>query len=380
MILAAGRVVALDTEFAPGHLVIEEGLITALGEGIPSHADLVFPDGVALPGFIDLQVNGGGGTDLLSATEEDVEHLSRYLASTGTTGFLPTLVSAPPVRVRAAMGVLRRVRPPGAEILGLHLEGPVLSPAQRGAHDAHHLRTPDDPEVRALYAAALPDLQLVTLAPELPGAEALVRWLVRRNVVVSIGHSDATYQEATRALEGARMVTHLFNAMRGMHHREPGVVGAALLDDQCVCGLIADGLHVHPAVVRLAFRLLGADRIALVTDACAAAGMPPGTYTLGDQTVHLGPDGAPRLADGTLAGSALRMDDAVGNLVRWGIPLRDAARSAATTPARLLGLVDRGALAPGLRADVCVLDAAYRTVLTLVAGRIAFRAEGAWGA
>jgi N-acetylglucosamine-6-phosphate deacetylase len=166
------------------------------------------------------------------------------------------------------------------------------------------------------------------------------------------------------------MVTHLFNAMGAFHHRDPGLVGAALDDAQCVCGLIADGVHMHPAVVRLAYRVLGPDRIALVTDAVAAAGMPPGDYLLGERSISVTGDGQVRLVDGTLAGSALRMDTAIANLVRWGIPLRDAVRMAATTPARLLGLTDRGRIAPGMRADLCVLGPDGLASLTVVAGRV----------
>ncbi len=374
MIVAAGRVVGVDREFGPGYVAVEGGLIAAVGEGIPAGTEWVFPQGTLVPGFIDLQVNGGFGIDLLTADELQVEKLSLHLAATGTTGFLATLITAPPDRVRSALEVLRRARPRGAALLGVHLEGPVLNPDRCGAHDPRHLRAADDPEVWQLVSYALPDLQVFTVAPELPGAEALIQRLERERVIVAIGHTEATYEQALRALLHARMVTHLFNAMRGLHHREPGVVGAALEDPRCVLGLIPDGVHVHPAVVRLVYRLVGPDRIVLTTDACAAAGMPPGTYTLGGREVTVGPDGVPRLPDGTLAGSTLRMDRAVANLVRWGIPLVDAVRSASTTPARLLGLSDRGALVPGMRADLCVLDEAFCPVLTLVAGEVVYEA------
>jgi len=370
MILAAGRVIGATREFAPGHVVVESGLITVVGEGIPRDADWVFPRGTLVPGFVDLQVNGSFGVDCLTADEAQVEKLSCDLATTGTTGFLATLVSGPMEWLRRAVRTLRRARPAGARLLGIHLEGPVLNPRRCGAHDPRHLRAPDDPEVWDLIADALPDLQVCTLAPELPGAEDLMRRLVQERVVVAIGHTDATYEEARRALEHARLVTHLFNAMRGLHHREPGVVGAVVEDPRCVVALIPDGVHLHPAVVRMVYRLLGPDRLVLTTDACAAAGMPPGTYTLGGREVSVGSDGIPRLADGTLAGSGLRMDAGIANLVRWEIPLADAVRSGATTPARLLGLADRGAIVPGLRADLCVLDEDYRAVLTVVAGQI----------
>ncbi|MCS7172522.1 MAG: N-acetylglucosamine-6-phosphate deacetylase [Armatimonadetes bacterium] len=374
MILAAGRVLGATREFAPGHVVVRSGRIAAVGEGIPRDADWVFPTGHLVPGFVDLQVAGGFGVDLLTADEAQVDELSRRLATTGTTGFLATLVSAPVDRLRHALRVLRRARPLGAALLGVHLEGPVLNPARAGAHDPRHLRAPDDPEVWRLIADALPDLRMCTLAPELAGAEALIRRLREEGVVVAIGHTDATYEETRRALQHARMATHLFNAMRGLHHREPGVVGAVVEDLRCLVGLIPDGVHLHPAVVRLVYRLVGPDRVVLTTDACAAAGMPPGTYTLGGRKISMGPDGTCRLPDGRLAGSSLRMDQGIANLVRWGIPLADAVRGASTTPARLLGLTDRGILLPGMRADLCVLDEEFRAVFTLVAGEIAFPA------
>ncbi len=377
MIVAAGRVVADGGDLVPGHVVVERDRVARVAEGLPSGADYTFPDGTLVPGFIDLQVNGGAGVDLLDCAPADVERLCRYLAGTGTSAFLPTLITAPPDRISRALSVLRQSRPAGATVLGVHLEGPVLNPARRGAHDSRVLASAGDPSVQALYDAARPDLRLVTLAPELPGALDLIARLTAQGVVVSLGHTDATYAQAAEAFRrGARMVTHLFNGMRGLHHREPGIIGAAFEDAHAVCGLIADGVHVHPAMIRLAHGILGARRIALVTDAIAAAGMPPGEYRLADRAVTVQVGDAPRLPDGTLAGSTLRMDEAVRNLVSWGIPLRDALQSASFVPARVLGLTDRGALAAGARADVCVLGADGRATLTVVGGGVVFRGPG----
>jgi len=373
MIVGAARIVAAEADFAPGHLAVEGDHISAVGAGIPPGADRVFPDGTAIPGCIDLQVNGACGVDLLDCDAAAVSRLSDYLASTGVSGFLPTLVSAPAERISKALQAIRDARPAGAAILGVHLEGPVLNHQKKGAHHPRWLRASGDPEVRAMYANALPDLRVVTLAPELPGTEALMDWLLRERVLISLGHTDATYEQTTQAFgQGARMVTHLYNAMRTFHHRDPGVVGAAFDDPRCVCGLIADGVHVHPAAVRLAYRLLGAERVALVSDAVAAAGMPPGTFTLGNRPIRLKAGDTPRLEDGTLAGSVLRMDQAISNLIGWGIALRDAVFSSSQVPARLLGITDRGALAPGLRADLVILGRDGRAVFTLVGGRIAY--------
>ncbi len=377
MIVAAGRVVADGGDLLPGHVVVEGDRVGRVAEGLPSGADYTFPEGTLVPGFIDLQVNGGAGVDLLDCASADVERLCRHLAGTGTTAFLPTLITAPPDRIHRALSVLRQARPAGAAVLGVHLEGPVLNPARRGAHDSRVLASAGDPSVQAVYDTARPDLRLVTLAPELPGALDLIARLTAQGVVVSLGHTDATYAQAAEAIRrGARMITHLFNGMRGLHHREPGIIGAAFEDTNAVCGLIADGVHVHPAMIRLAHKILGARRIALVTDAIAAAGMPPGEYRLADRAVTVQVGDAPRLPDGTLAGSTLRMDEAVRNLVSWGIPLRDALHSASLVPARLLGLTDRGALAAGARADVCVLGADGRATLTVVGGGVVFRGPG----
>jgi len=373
MIIAAGRVIAADQDFVPGYVNVEGESIAAVGPGIPNDADRVFPEATVLPGLIDLQVNGANGIDLLDCDAPAVARLSTHLASTGVTGFLPTLVSASLERIGEALRAVREARSSGAVILGVHLEGPVLNHQKHGAHQARWLRLPGDAEVRTLYANAFPDLRIVTLAPELPGADALVDWLVRERVVVSLGHSDATYEQAAAAFSrGARMVTHLFNAMRPFHHRDPGIVGAAFDDPRCICGLISDGFHIHPSAIRFAYRMLGAGRIAVVTDSVAAAGMAPGTYSLGGKAIRLKAGDAPRLEDGTLAGSVLRLDQAIGNLQNWGIAFRDAVASCTQVPARVLGLTDRGALAPGLRADVTVLDRTSRAILTLVGGKITY--------
>lgn len=369
-VLAAGTVVAADRDLVPGYVVVEDGTVAEVGEGVPRLADYSFPQGAILPGFLDLQVNGAAGVDFLTATPGEFARAQAYLASTGTTGFLATLVTAPGEAVRRAGHVVGAAQPLPAQALGLHLEGPALNPARAGAHDRRWMVRPKDPQLRELLVELKPVVRMVTLAPEMPGGPELVRWLADQGVVASLGHTDATYMQAQEAFSaGARMVTHLFNAMRSLHHREPGVVGAALEEGAWVCGIVADGIHVHPATFRMAYRLLGPDRIALVTDAASAAGAPAGRYTPGGRPVMRREQDAPRLPDGTLAGSVLRMDEAVANAVRWGASLRDAARMASTTPARVLGLRDRGEIRPGLRADLCVLVEG-RAVLTLVAGEV----------
>jgi N-acetylglucosamine-6-phosphate deacetylase len=373
----AARVIADDRDYAPGHVIVRGGRVEAVEAGYASGAAHAFPRGTLAPGFVDLQVNGCAGVDFLDADAEDVSRAARFLASTGTTAFLPTIISSPLPRARAALDAIRAAKaaqgPDAARIVGVHLEGPALNPARRGAHEAANLRAPGDADVAALVAAAGPMLALFTLAPELPGARALARSLRAAGVVVALGHSDAEYDVARDAfVEDVQMVTHLFNAMRGIHHRSPGPIAAAALDARCVVGVIADGAHVHAALAALTFRWFGADRVCLVTDATAAAGMPPGAFALGGRRVHKAAGDAPRLPDGTLAGSALRLDEAVANLASWGVPLRDAALAAARTPANVIGLRDRGRIAPGARADLCVLDETLQCRCTVIEGEIAW--------
>jgi N-acetylglucosamine-6-phosphate deacetylase len=263
----------------------------------------------------------------------------------------------------------------GAQPLGLHFEGPYLAPERRGAHSPAHLRAPDRDEIAHWSRDA--GVAIVTLAPELPGALDMLRDLVDRGVVVSLGHSSATAGEATGAVDaGARWVTHLFNAMAPLHHRDAGLVGVALTDERLAVGLIADGLHVDPLVVAIAARSLG-PRLTAVTDAVAALGMPPGRWALGDVEALSGDDGV-RLADGTLAGSLLSLDRAVDNLTTFaGAGLDEALTAASSAPARLLGVDgERGALAPGTWGDLVLLDRAgphLEVAATVIGGVVVHR-------
>jgi len=294
------------------------------------------------------------------------------LPETGTTAFLPTYITAPVPELVASLRKARKIAaevPKGARILGVHLEGPFLSRARPGAHRPDWMVPPSAAAVAELLAAGQGVLRLVTLAPEVDGALAAVATLAAAGVLVSVGHSDATARQVADAADaGARMVTHLFNAQRGLHHREPGVVGQALTDPRLTSGLIVDLAHVAASVCALAFAA-APGRICLVTDATAGAGMPPGRYVLGGEPVELPPGGgAPVRRDGTLAGSALRMDLALANAVGVGLGLAAAVAAATRIPADLIGRPDLGRLAPGAAADLAWLDDDLHPLATWAGG------------
>ncbi len=373
-IMLAGRTLLPDGSFSETTVRIQDQRIDAVQAGIDPQADVV-TSGWIVPGLIDLQVNGGFGFDV-TADPTTASALAVKLPTTGVTSFMPTIITSPleqyPALLRAFKETVHRAM--GANILGVHLEGPFLSPARVGAHNPALLRAPSVDDYDRCMASG--SVRMVTLAPELPGALALVRHLVARGVVVSAGHSNATYAQAQAGFEaGITWGTHLFNAMSPLGHREPGLAGALVASD-VTSGLIVDGIHVHSAVVKAAWRAKGADGLTLVTDAMSAAGMPPGEYRLGDRQVFVD-DSSARLADGTLAGSILHMDAAVRNVMAYtGCSLADAVRMASTTPARLLGIANRkGRIAPGCDADLVVLDESLHVAMTMVGGAVVHQAE-----
>ncbi|HUO83627.1 MAG TPA: N-acetylglucosamine-6-phosphate deacetylase, partial [Thermoanaerobaculia bacterium] len=323
-------------------------------------ADWSAGDGLLVPAFVDVHVHGGAGHDFMDASEEAVEGVTRFHARNGTGSLLATTLSASGEEITSAIANIGRVKDPPregcAEIIGIHLEGPYLAPARAGAQKPEALRDPDPAEVEAWLAAAPECRFLMTLAPERPGALALIRQF-RDRVTFSIGHTSASFLEAEEAVEtGARHFTHLFNAMSPLHHRDPGVVGAALLAQEATAELIADGVHLHPATLRLAAASLG-DRAVLVTDAIRAAGAPEGTFRLLDRDVVVR-DGAVRLSDGTLAGSVLTMIDAVRNMVKLaGLRLEIVLPLATHVPAGVAGAGERkGSLRIGFDADLLILS------------------------
>ena len=348
-----------------GWVEVRDGRIAAVESGRkkpPRDADRVVDAAFVTAGLVDLQVNGAFGLAVESGAAA-VNGIAARLTSTGVASWLPTLVSSPPDVYRAAIAGFRQVAAAGvgARALGLHLEGPFLSPARAGAHERAAIAGADARLLDELIASGA--LRLMTLAPELDGAGERIRRLVAGGVTVSVGHTDATYEDVVRAADaGATMVTHLFNAMSPFQHRAPGAVGAALDDDRLTVGLILDEVHCHAAAARLALKAKGASRIALVTDAMAGAGVGPGRYTLGGKTVIVD-DRSARLEDGTLAGSILTLDAAVRNAMRvLGVDFATAVSMASEVPARLLRLPGKGVLAPGADAELTLWSEDHRVV------------------
>lgn len=362
-----------------GWLEVSGSAIVGAGEGRPpwagSDAD---GDGIdarlrgrtIVPGFVDLHVHGGAGRRFEEGDREGAEQAVSLHRGHGTTSQLASISTGPSERMLAATASLAGLVEEGL-LVGIHLEGPFLSHVRCGAQDPAGLRLPDPGLLAELLESGRGTVRMVTVAPELPGALALVEAIAAAGAVPAVGHTDATYEVARAAIErGARVATHLFNGMRPLHHREPGVIAAALEDERVVVELINDGHHLADATARIAQRLAGPRRCALVTDAIAAAGVGDGLYQLGERQVRV-EGGRAMLADGSsLAGSALTMDRALRRAVqRVGMSLVDAVLAASTVPAGVLGLGhDRGSLAPGMRADLVVLDGALEVVGTMVGG------------
>ena len=324
-----------------------------------------------VPGYVDLHVHGGGGASYSAGDPVECRRVAHFHLAHGTTTSLASLVSASSDDlVRQATALVPLVE--DGTIAGIHLEGPYINPARRGAHDPAALREPSLAELDRLVDASHGTIRMITLAPELPGALPFIEKATARGVVAAIGHTDATYAQARDGIAaGARVGTHLFNAMRGLHHREPGPIPALIEAPEVTIELINDGVHVHEAVARLVANAVGPDRLALITDAMAAAGTGDGTYRLGSMTVRV-ENGVARLASGgPIAGSTLTMDAALRRAVdAVGMALATAARAAATAPSRALGLAAQtGAIAPGLRADLVVLNADLTIARVMRAGR-----------
>jgi N-acetylglucosamine-6-phosphate deacetylase len=386
-LLTGGRIVTPDGVLNPGWIRLAGGLIGAVGAGDPRGqlAGLAAVDlrgQWVLPGFVDMHVHGGGGASFTEGTAEQARQAAEFHRRHGSTSLVASLVTASVATLEARAAMLADLADEGI-IAGIHLEGPFLAPARRGAQDPRHMIAPDVAVFERLHAAARGHLRVITLAPELPGAAAVIQAAVRSGVTAAIGHTDATADVAAAAIDaGASHATHLFNGMRPLHHREPGAAGALLDRDEVSCEVIADGAHLHDITIRLTARAAGPGRLVLITDAMAAAGMPDGSYRLGSMSVNV-TGGVARLASdpgpggdwpaddpgpagdapppGAIAGSTATMASVVAHALAAGLPVPEVAAAASTTPARVLGLGHRtGALGPGLAADLVVCDDEFR--------------------
>lgn len=353
-LIVPGRVVTPDG-VVDGAVRVRDDRIASVEAGDPGAGHWI------MPGFVDIHNHGGGGHTVTTGDPAAARRAAAFHLRHGTTTLLASLVSGPAALLRSATTALAPLVAEGV-LAGIHLEGPYLSLARCGAQNPVHLRDPSTPELAGLLDSGAGTIRMVTIAPELPGAAEAITLLVEHGVVAAIGHTDATYDQTRTAIAaGVTVATHLYNGMRPVHHREPGPVVALLDAGSVVCELIADGVHLHDATLAFTAAHAGAGRIALITDAIAAAGMPDGAYELGGQPVVVS-GGVARLATpdgvtGAIAGSTLTMDAALRRAVATGVSLVDAARMAATTPAVAIGLAGTvGAVAPGRRADLVELD------------------------
>jgi N-acetylglucosamine-6-phosphate deacetylase len=369
-VVAAARVVTGEVVHAPGWVQYERGRIVAVGPGRPGRVDRDLGPAVVVPGFVDLHVHGGGGGSFTDGDPESARRAVEAHRRHGTTTTMASLVTAAPDDLLRSVALLRELRQDGL-IAGIHLEGPWISPYRCGAHEPGQLRDPDPAEIARLLTAGGGDIAMVTLAPELPGGPDAIRQVVDAGALAAVGHTDASYEQTVAAVgAGARLGTHLFNAMRPVHHREPGPIVALLEDPRVSVELVADGTHLHPALYRQVSGTAGPDRVVLVTDAMAAAGASDGDYRLGAMHVSVRHGTALIAGTNTIAGSTATMDELFRRAACGGdgpspagsgadgaadAALLQAVRQTSVNPARLLGRPDVGGLRPQMRADIVVL-------------------------
>jgi N-acetylglucosamine-6-phosphate deacetylase len=361
-------------------VLIEDGVIRAVQSRMDAPADATLidaRDGIVLPGFIDIHVHGAMDADTMDATPAALRTMAQFYASRGVTSFLPTTMTASKEETDAAIDNIGAVMDEAndaapaqrAHILGAHVEGPFVNPKHCGAQPVQFMRPATREEYAPWFSSGI--VKLITVAPEMNGCMALIAEAKRLNIAVALGHTDATYAQAMAAFAaGANQATHTYNAMRGLHHREPGTVGATMTNDDVFAQLICDNIHVHPAAMNALYKCKGADRLAVITDAMEATGLGDGEFHLGAHHVHV-QGGEARLANGALAGSTLMMDVAFRNIIAaTGCSIAEASRMCSTTPARAIGVHDRkGQIAAGHDADLVILDQDLRVVRTIIAGR-----------
>ncbi|ELP1875528.1 N-acetylglucosamine-6-phosphate deacetylase [Vibrio vulnificus] len=360
--------------------VDSQGNISAIAAYDPQQHRTVTDLGAVslMPGLIDSHVHGSQGCDVMDATHASLNTMSRYFASLGVTAFVATTVTAPVAKIRAALAQVAKSKQQGvegAEILGAYLEGPYFTEKNKGAHPTQWFRELAVEELDNWISYSDNQLLKVALAPEKEGALAAIRYLANQGISVMLGHTDASYQQVKLALDaGAKGIVHCYNGMRGLHHRDPGVVGAGLLHPECYVEMIADGHHVHPAAIEVAHRCCGS-RMTLITDAMCATGMPDGQYTLGEYQVEM-KQGVVTTQDGGLAGSTLTLIDGVKNIQRWlNLPFEQAWLMASRTPAKSLGIQHQlGTLEVGKRASMVALGSDFSIDKTWVNGRLVFDA------
>lgn len=385
-IIHAARALTPLEEIRDAAVVIEDGCITS----IAPRSEIVAPagskeisarDATLVPGFVDVHVHGAGGYDVMSSTDESLSTIASTVARHGTTSLVATTVTAPPDETRRCLeDISRYILNPAnrsvdaaAEILGIHLEGPFISPARRGVHPAGAIAKPSVAILDRYLEAAAGTAKILTLAPEIPGAMELVERGYSKGLVVALGHTDATYEQAHAAIfRGARHAVHVFNAMRPFSHRETGVLGAILVDPSVTAEIIADGVHVDDPAIKLLLAAKGTDLVLLVSDGTAATGMRDGCYRLGTFDVTVS-DGICRNREGKLAGSTLTLDRAVQHMVRLGVPVIEAVRMATYNPARRIGLEKKkGMLAAGADADIVLLTPELKIANVFVRGNPLF--------
>ena len=366
-------------------IVAEDGRITQLGTankvGKPSGARVIDVQGdIVCPGFIELHVHGGKGKNFNGGTEEDFDQITRFHSEHGTTLMLATLyVDEEKAYLQTIRDLAGYCAEPGNELLyGIHLEGPFINRAMKGAMNEDYIWQANASNCQTLKEAGGGHIKMITLAPELTGIDQIMQLAAQDGIVIGIAHSQARYEDIEVAIDnGLTQVTHIFNAMHPLHHRTPGVITAALLKRELKVHLIADCIHVHPAVIKLLYKLKGPTGIVLITDAVSATGQEDGTYELGGQQIHM-KDQKVHLEDGTLAGSVITLEKSVKNLIEQvNIPIHEAIRMASLNPARVLGLDNRkGILAVGKDADMVVLDSEYEVRMTVIGGEICFERKG----
>lgn len=387
LLMVHGKAV-LENEVAESiYINIEHGKIKEIGpiEALPSHLTDVEKIEISkaqhvVPGFIDVHIHGAAGADTMDATIEALETMARALPAEGTTSFLATTITQKHESIENALRnaalYLKGHNDSGkSDILGVHLEGPFINAKRAGAQPKEYIIDPDIELFKHWQELAEGSIKLVTVAPELENGTNFVAYLHENDVIASIGHSDAIYEEMEKAVEaGAKQVTHLFNGMRGIHHREPGVAGSALLFKELMVELIADGIHVRPEVMKLVINAKGTEGMILITDAMRAKCLKNGIYDLGGQDVSVA-DGKALLADGTLAGSILKMNDSIKNILEAAdISLPEAVQMASVNPAKQLKVYDtKGSISVGKDADIAILSNEYQVELTICRGEIAYK-------